>query len=65
MEDIKKNGYTLIPGRYVGAEDELVEGLPFEEKFEALKEKLKFQFESGSILKAKIMKAINKFNSND
>ncbi|MDA9733350.1 type I restriction-modification system subunit M [Candidatus Pelagibacter sp.] len=65
LEDIKKNGYTLIPGRYVGAEDELVEGLPFEEKFEALKEKLKFQFEAGSILKAKIMKAINKFNSND
>ena len=38
LEDIKKNGYTLIPGRYVCAEDELVEGLPFEEKFEALKE---------------------------
>ena len=36
LEDIKTHGYVLTPGRFVGAEDELDDGVPFEEKFEAL-----------------------------
>ena len=39
LEDIKTNGYVLTPGRFVGAEDEIDDGVPFEEKFEALKER--------------------------
>ena len=65
LEDIKTHGYVLTPGRFVGAEDELDDGVPFEEKFEALKMKLSEQFEVGSVLEAKIAKAIDVVNSND
>ena len=65
LADIKTHGYELTPGRFVGAEDELDDGVPFEEKFEALKDKLKNQFEVGSVLEAKIAKAIVVVNSND
>ena len=44
LEDIKTHGYVLTPGRFVGAEDELDDGVPFEEKFEALKRTLEQQF---------------------
>ena len=40
LEDIKTHGYVLTPGRFVGAEDELDDGVPFEEKFDALSTKL-------------------------
>ena len=32
LEDIKTHGYVLTPGRFVGAEDELDDGVPFEGK---------------------------------
>ena len=44
LEDIKTHGYVLTPGRFVGAEDELDDDVPFEEKFEALKARLQEQF---------------------
>ncbi len=41
LDDIKTNNYVLTPGRFVGAEDELDDGVPFEEKFANLKVELK------------------------
>jgi len=32
MEDIRKHGHVLTPGRYVGAADVEEDGEPFEEK---------------------------------
>jgi type I restriction enzyme M protein len=52
LEDIKSHSYVLTPGRFVGAEDELDDGVPFEEKFEALKEKLDEQFLEGKNLES-------------
>jgi type I restriction enzyme M protein len=43
-EDIEKNGFVLTPGRYVGAEDAEDDGVPFEEKFAALREALEGHF---------------------
>jgi type I restriction enzyme M protein len=40
LEDIEEHGYVLTPGRFVGAEDEEDDGVPFEEKLSALKEKV-------------------------
>jgi len=36
LEDIRKNGYALMPGRYVGAEAQEDDGEPFEEKMKRL-----------------------------
>src|SRR5699024_5801234 len=36
LEDIRKNEYVLTPGRYVGLEEVENDGVPFEEKMEAL-----------------------------
>ena len=36
LDDIRKHGYVLTPGRYVGAEDVEDDGEPFEEKMERL-----------------------------
>ena len=55
LEDIKTQGYVLTPGRFVGAEEELDDGVPFEEKFEALKMKLSEQFDKGSKLENTIL----------
>jgi type I restriction enzyme M protein len=56
LDDIKTHDYVLTPGRFVGAEDELDDGVPFEEKFEALKVKLSEQFDKGSKLANTILK---------
>ena len=44
VEDIRKNGFVLTPGRYVGAEDVVDDGEPFEEKMGRLAAKLGEQF---------------------
>lgn len=54
FDDIKEHGYVLTPGRFVGAEDEEDDGIPFVEKFSALKAKLEDQFSEGAILEHKI-----------
>ncbi|MEI6105041.1 MAG: class I SAM-dependent DNA methyltransferase [Methanothrix sp.] len=49
-EEIRKNGYVLTPGRYVGAEVLEEDDEPFEEKMQRLTTKLKNQFlESASL----------------
>ena len=54
LADIKTQDYVLTPGRYVGAEDEIDDGVPFEEKFEALKIQLRSQFAEGQKLEKNI-----------
>jgi len=65
LEDIKSHGYVLTPGRFVGAEDELDEGVPFEEKFANLKTDLENQFKNGRELEGKIVKVLSLVRSND
>ena len=44
LEDIKTNNYVLTPSLFVGAEDEIDDGIPFEKKFEALTSQLNQHF---------------------
>lgn len=44
VEEMRKNGYVLTPGRYVGAEAQEDDGEPFEEKMQRLTAKLAEQF---------------------
>ena len=43
LEDIRKHGYVLTPGRYVGAEAAEDDGEPFEEKMKRLVAQLREQ----------------------
>lgn len=44
VEEIRKHGYVLTPGRYVGAAEVEDDGEPFEEKMKRLTAKLEEQF---------------------
>jgi len=54
LADVESNGYVLTPGRFVGAEDEKDDGVPFEEKFLMLKNRLEAQFTEGRTLETSI-----------
>lgn len=56
LEDIRKHGHVLTPGRYVGAEAVEDDGEPFEEKMKRLVATLKEQF----VESAKLEQAIRK-----
>ncbi|MBL0946840.1 class I SAM-dependent DNA methyltransferase [Brevundimonas sp.] len=58
LEEVRGHGHVLTPGRYVGAADEEGDGVPFEERFGALRSKLAEQFAEGRALEAKIAAAI-------
>lgn len=58
--DIKANDYKLTPGIYVGTENVEDDGVPFEEKMEKLKAKLKDQFEKSNELQEKILTNFSK-----
>ena len=51
---IKKNDFVLTPGRYVGAEVEEDDGIPFTDKMTALTSQLKMQFEKSNELEVQI-----------
>jgi len=53
---IKKHDFVLTPGRYVGAEAEEDDGIPFAEKMGALTSQLKVQFEKSDELESEIKK---------
>ncbi len=63
LSDLKSNNYVLSPGIYVGAEDELDDGIPFKQKLDALKAKLTDQFKKSEKIKKKILKHISDFNN--
>ena len=50
LEEVRKNNYVLMPGRYVGTEAEADDGIPFDEKMNALTARLAEQFARGSEL---------------
>jgi type I restriction enzyme M protein len=47
LEEIRKHGHVLTPGRYVGAEAQEDDGEPFEEKMQRLTATLEEQFTQG------------------
>jgi type I restriction enzyme M protein len=54
LEEIRKNGYVLTPGRYVGVKPEEDDGIPFEEKMKKLTSELEEYFKRGRELEEKI-----------
>lgn len=56
LEEIKKNGYTLTPGRYVGLTDIEDDGISFEEKMQKLSTELREAFTTGRELEKEIEK---------
>ncbi|UKA12663.1 type I restriction-modification system subunit M [Photobacterium damselae] len=54
LEEITKHDFVLTPGRYVGATEELDDGIPFGKKMAALTTKLSEQFAESATLEAEI-----------
>jgi len=54
LEDVRKHGHVLTPGRYVGAEAQEDDGEPFPEKFARLKKQLEEQLTESAKLEAQI-----------
>jgi len=59
LEDIRKYGYVLTPGRYVGAEAQEDDGERFEEKMTRLTAKLEEQFAESANLDQAIRENLN------
>jgi type I restriction enzyme M protein len=64
LEEIRKNGYVLTPGRYVGTTPPPDDGVPFEEKMKKLTAELKQYFEESKKLEKEIENNLNKINLN-
>ncbi|MBU0909365.1 MAG: type I restriction-modification system subunit M [Proteobacteria bacterium] len=47
LDEVRKNNYVLMPGRYVGTEAEEDDGIPFDDKMKTLTAKLAEQFTRG------------------
>ncbi|WP_305815721.1 type I restriction-modification system subunit M [Photobacterium leiognathi] len=56
LEEITKHDFVLTPGRYVGATEELDDGIPFGEKMATLTAKLSEQFAESATLEDEIKK---------
>jgi type I restriction enzyme M protein len=54
IEEIKKNGYILTPGRYVGLADIEDDGISFQEKMEKLSSELRSAFTKGREIEKEI-----------
>ncbi|MHC1783820.1 MAG: type I restriction-modification system subunit M [Anaerolineaceae bacterium] len=54
LEEVRANNYVLMPGRYVGTEEEVDDGVPYEEKMKALTSQLAEQFIRGDELQDRI-----------
>ena len=54
LDVVREHGHVLTPGRYVGAADIEDDGVPFADKFAALREKLEGQFDRGRELERTI-----------
>jgi len=63
VDEIREHNYALTPGRYVGAEEVVDEGEPFEEKFPKLVAQLKKQFDRSRQVQEKIESSIEKLNN--
>lgn len=58
MEDIRKQGHILTPGRYVGAENTEADNEPFDEKMTKLIKTLNHQFNESANLEKTIIKSL-------
>ncbi|MFA6175037.1 MAG: class I SAM-dependent DNA methyltransferase [Phycisphaerae bacterium] len=58
LEEIQKHNFVLTPGRYVGIEDEVDDGISFEEKMKQLTTELAGQFEEEIKLNKVIKKSM-------
>ena len=62
LDRIREHNHVLTPGRFVGAEDAVVDDVPFEKRFAELKGTLSTQFseaeELGALIRDKLEKAI-------
>ena len=56
LDEVRKHGHVLTPGRYVGAEPEEDDGEPFEEKMKRLAAEWRDQQTEGARLDAEIGK---------
>ena len=56
LAEITKHDFVLTPGRYVGATEELDDGIPFGEKMAILTAKLSEQFAESATIEAEIKK---------
>ncbi|WP_111937231.1 type I restriction-modification system subunit M [Clostridium paraputrificum] len=56
LEEVREHEYVLTPGRYVGIEEQEDDGVPFEEKMEALTSELGELFEKSRSLEEEIRK---------
>ena len=56
LEEVREHEYVLTPGRYVGIEEEEDDGIPFEEKMEALTSELGELFKKSRDLEEEIRK---------
>lgn len=54
MDEVRGNNYVLMPGRYVGTEEEADDGVPFEDKMKELTARLAEQFARGAELEKTI-----------
>lgn len=54
LEDVRKKGHVLTPGRYVGAEDQEDDGILFADRIVQLREKLAEQFEESTKMQQRI-----------
>jgi type I restriction enzyme M protein len=62
LDEIRSHNHVLTPGRYVGAADVEDDEVPFEERFAALQNRLRTQFEHAKQLERAIMEALEKFS---
>lgn len=60
LEQVRKHGYVLTPGRYVGIPDEDDDGIPFEDKIAALAADLRAQMQEAARLDAEMMEQLGK-----
>ena len=56
LDEIRKHGHVLTPGRYVGAEDVEDDGEPFDDKMKRLTKTLEEQFAESVSLEKTIRK---------
>jgi type I restriction enzyme M protein len=56
LDEIRRHGHILTPGRYVGAEEVEDGGEPFDEKMQRLTAELSGQFEKSKGLEEEIRK---------
>ncbi len=60
LNEIQQHGYTLTPGRFVGATEAEIDDLTFEDRFSLLRETLNAQFDESAELREKIKQAMTR-----